>query len=78
MGRYQEGDHVKFGVTHERSEDREWIWLSVDDSDDEQQVVFGQLDSDPVVGTDIKVGRHLAVHYGRVRQHRRSSDFQTD
>jgi len=57
MGRYHEGDHVKFEVKDEQSGDLEWIWLLVDHSDDEQQVVFGQLDSEPVVATDMKRGQ---------------------
>jgi uncharacterized protein YegJ (DUF2314 family) len=78
MARYQKGDHVKFEVTHEQSGDSEWIWLLVDESNDEQQVVFGQLDSEPVVATNMKRGQQLAVGYGQVREHRRPSDFQTD
>jgi hypothetical protein len=42
MAHYQKGDYVKFEVTHEQSGEREWVWLSVDNSSDEQQVVFGQ------------------------------------
>jgi hypothetical protein len=57
MGIYQEGDHVKFEVKDEQSGEVEWIWLLVDRSDDEQQVVFGQLDSEPVVATDMKRGQ---------------------
>ncbi len=67
MAQCQKGDHVKFEVTHELSGDSEWIWLLVDDSNDEQQVVFGQLDSEPVVATDMKRGQHLAVSYQQVR-----------
>jgi hypothetical protein len=54
MAHYQKGDYVKFEVTHEQSGEREWVWLSVDNSSDEQQVVFGQLDSEPVVATSLK------------------------
>jgi hypothetical protein len=57
MGRYHEGDHVKFEVKDEQSGEVEWIWLLVDRSDDEQQLVFGQLDSEPVVATDMKRGQ---------------------
>ncbi len=63
MARYQKGDHVKFEVTHEQSGDSEWIWLLVDDCNDEQQVVFGQLDSEPVVATDLKRGQWLPVSF---------------
>ena len=56
MAQYEKGDYVKFEMTHEQSGEREWVWLSVDNSSDEQQVVFGQLDSEPVVATDVKWG----------------------
>ncbi|MGB2678558.1 MAG: DUF2314 domain-containing protein [Candidatus Acidiferrum sp.] len=75
MGRYQAGDHVKFEVKDERSGEVEWIWLSVDHSDDEQQLVFGQLDSEPVVATDMKRGQALAVSYHQVRDHKKPSEF---
>jgi hypothetical protein len=75
MGRYQEGDHVKFEVKDERSGEVEWIWLLVDHSDDEQQLVFGQLDSEPVVATDMKRGQPLAVSYQQVRDHKKLSEF---
>jgi hypothetical protein len=60
MPRYEKGDHVKFEVTQESSGEREWMWLLVDRSDDEQQVVFGQLDTEPVVIGDMKRGQLLA------------------
>ncbi len=75
MGRYHEGDHVKFEVKDEQSGDLEWIWLLVDHSDDEQQVVFGQLDSEPVVAADMKRGQLLAVSYQQVRDHKKPSEF---
>jgi len=78
MAQYEKGDYVKFEMTHEQSGEREWVWLSVDNSSDEQQVVFGQLDSEPVVATDVKRGQHLAVSYALVREHKRASDFQTE
>lgn len=45
MGRYLHDDFVKIEVTDERSGEVEWIWLLVDRSDDDRQLVFGQLDS---------------------------------
>jgi hypothetical protein len=67
MGTYQKGDHVKIEVIHEQSGEAEWMWLLVDRGEDEQQLVFGQLDSEPVVATDMKRGQHLAVSYQQVR-----------
>lgn len=54
MSKYQKGDHVRIEVTDEKSGDSEWTWLLVSSSDDNQQLVFGQLDSEPVVGTSLK------------------------
>jgi len=72
MGTYKKGDHVKIEVIHEQSEESEWMWLLVDRSDDEQRLVFGQLDSEPVVAVDMKRGQLLAVSYDQVRDHRKS------
>jgi hypothetical protein len=71
MGKFQKGDHVKFEVADETSGKSEWMWLLVEDSDDEQKIVFGKLDSQPVVATDMRVGQELAVSYEKVRDHRR-------
>jgi uncharacterized protein YegJ (DUF2314 family) len=71
MGKFQKGDHVKFEVAHEASGESEWVWLLVEDSDDVQAIVFGKLDSQPVVVTDMRVGQELAVSYEKVRDHRR-------
>jgi hypothetical protein len=76
MARYQKGDHVKIEVTNEQSRDSEWMWLLVDHSDDEQQLVFGQLDSDPVVATDMNRDQALAVRSQQVRDHRKLSAFE--
>jgi uncharacterized protein YegJ (DUF2314 family) len=71
MGRFQQGDHVKIEVSNEGSDESEWMWLLVRESDDEQEVVFGTLDSQPVVISDMRVGQELAVSYDKIRDHRR-------
>jgi hypothetical protein len=71
MGIYQKGDHVKIEATNEHSRESEWMWLLVGKSDDEQEIVFGQLDSEPVVANEMRVGQLLAVSYDRVCDHRR-------
>ena len=71
MGMYQKGDHLKIEVTNERSQECEWMWLIVDICDNERQIVFGQLDSEPITGNDMRVGQLLAVSYDRVREHKR-------
>lgn len=71
MGKYQIGDHVKFEVVDGRSGEAEWLWLSVHRSDDENGIVFGRLDSQPIVMTDMKFGQELAVSYDNIREHHR-------
>ena len=56
MGTYPKGDYVKIKVPNEQSSESEWMWLLVDSCEDEQQPVFGQLDSEPVAATDMKRG----------------------
>lgn len=61
MGRYQQGDHVKIEVVEEQSGESEWMWLLVDHSDDEQGLVFGKLDSEPIVARRMRREEELAV-----------------
>ena len=71
MGKFKKGDHVKFEITYDASGESEWMWLLVEHSDDEQKIVFGKLDSQPVVATGMRVGQELAVSYEKVRDHRK-------
>jgi hypothetical protein len=61
MGKYQQGEHVKIEVVEEQSGESEWMWLLVDHSDDEQQPVFGKLDSEPIVAKHMRREGDLAV-----------------
>jgi hypothetical protein len=74
VSKYEKGDHIKFEVADDGSGQSEWVWLLVDDSDDEQELVFGKLDSQPIVATDMKLGMELAVSYEKIRDHRRFTD----
>ena len=71
MGRYSKGQHVKFEAVSAQSGESEWMWLLVDRSDDDSEIVFGKLDSQPVVITDMHLGQELAVSYANVREYRR-------
>lgn len=71
MGKYEKGDHVKIEVRNEGSSESEWIWLFVESSDDSEELVFGKLDSQPIVNTDMKLGQELAVSYDNIREHKR-------
>jgi uncharacterized protein YegJ (DUF2314 family) len=71
MGRYSKGDHVKIEVVNEHSGESEWMWMLVERSDDHDRLVFGKLDSQPIVVTDMHLGQELAVSYDNIREHRR-------
>ena len=71
MGKYEKGDHVKIEIEDQGLRVGEWLWLLVDHSDDEQQLVFGRLDNEPISSTTLRLGQQLAVSYEKIRDHRR-------
>jgi hypothetical protein len=73
---YQAGDYVKVEFRDEHIEESEWMWLKVSSCDDALRVVFGQLDSEPVVMTGLTLGSELAVSYGNIRDHRTLQSFR--
>lgn len=74
MSTYQPGDHIKVEFTDEQTGESEWMWVVVDRPDDDRRLIFGRLDSQPVVnGGTLKVGQQLAVSYENIRDHRRFS-----
>jgi uncharacterized protein YegJ (DUF2314 family) len=70
VGKYAKGDYVKAEFTDDDKHESEWMWVLVDDSDDEARIVFGRLDSQPIVLTELHLGQELAVSYDLVREHR--------
>ena len=73
MGTYSKGDHVKVEFVDKRSGKSEWMWILVDSSDDNLRLVFGHLDSEPVINTDVRLGQQLAVSYDNIQQHLKKS-----
>lgn len=71
MSAFRTGEHVKVEFRDDESHESEWMWVLVDRCDDDKRVVFGKLDSQPVVHTKLKAGQELAVSYDNVRDHRR-------
>ncbi len=50
-------------------------YVKVEFKDDRNRLVFGWLDSEPVVFPErLKLGQHLAVSYDNIRDSRRFSD----
>jgi hypothetical protein len=74
--KFEPGDHVKFEVKDEKTGEAEWMWLRVDYCDEPNKMVFGWLDSQPIVFTaDMRLGQHLAVSYANIREHKKETDF---
>ena len=76
MGTYKKDDSVKIEVVNEATKERQWMWLLVESSDDKQRIVFGTLDSEPIVNTDLRLGMKLAVTYAHIREHLPASSFK--
>lgn len=48
----------------------------MDSCDNEEGILFGRLDNEPVVGTGLRLGDELAVSYDKVVEHRKANDFE--
>ena len=68
---YAAGDHVKFEIRDDKTGESEWMWLKVERTDESSRVVFGILDSQPVVfAHQMRLGQQLAVSFDNIRDHR--------
>jgi hypothetical protein len=56
MSTYQPGGYVKVEFTDGSTGESEWMWVKVEHADDAGEVVFGQLDNNPVVNKDLRRG----------------------
>ena len=76
MNMYTAGDYIKAEFRDEQSGEAEWMWVRVESDDPVRRVVFGTLDSEPVVSTDLRLGMQLAVSYDNIRDHRTPASFE--
>jgi hypothetical protein len=67
MGKYNRGDYVKFELADTACNKSEWLWMIVDFCDDEAALIFGRLDSVPVVTMNLRIGQEIAVSFENVR-----------
>ena len=53
------------------------MWVIVRRRNDENRLVYGTLDSEPVKedGGKVKLGSDLAISYDELREHRKASEF---
>jgi len=77
MASYEPGDYIKAEFKDDMTGESEWMWLRVDYCDEAERIVFGQLDSQPVLdhGEKLKLGSQIAVSYKNIRQHKKASEF---
>lgn len=76
MPKYAPGDFVKVEFRDEKSGESEWMWVRVEFADDSRRMVFGWLDSQPIVlSDDFHLGQRLAVSYDNVRDHAKDTEF---
>jgi hypothetical protein len=78
MAMYNRGDYIKAEFRNDQTGESEWMWVRIDSCDDEKQVVFGELDSAPVLdyGGKIGLGSQLAVSYENIREFRKAAEFR--
>lgn len=69
------GDYVKVEFKDAARGESEWMWVKVDHADEENPLVFGTLDNEPVVNADLRLGMELAVSFDNIREHLKSSAF---
>lgn len=51
------------------------MWVRVKNSDNKKKIVFGWLDNEPIVNTDLRLGMELAISFDKVREHVKDSSF---
>src|ERR1019366_6074562 len=70
---YAPGDYVKVEFPDKTTGISEWMWVRVSRCDDQKQLVFGTLDSEPFNDYDgqIGLGSELAVSFSPIREHRK-------
>lgn len=53
------------------------MWVRVESSNDDECLLFGVLDNEPVLehGQDAGLGAKLAISYDKVRDHKKSREF---
>jgi hypothetical protein len=78
MPSYAPGDYVKVEFPDEVTGIGEWMWVRVENCDDEKQLVFGRLDNEPLndYAGKLMLGSQLAVSYAQIRDHKTPSAFR--
>jgi hypothetical protein len=72
VAKYDSGDYIKAEFRDEQSGESEWMWVRISSCDEDKQIVFGRLDSVPILdhGRKLKLGSDSAISYSNIREHR--------
>ena len=76
---YERGDRIKVEFPDEVTGVGEWMWVRVDRCDYPRRLVFGVLDNVPLndYGNALRLGSELAVSFDQIRDHKKSSEFES-
>ena len=69
------GDYIKVEFKDAAKDAGEWMWVKVDHIDEENRLVFGTLDNEPVANADLRLGMEMAVSFDNIREHVKPSAF---
>ena len=69
------GDYIKAAFKNETSGESEWMWVKVERTDEKTHIVFGALDTEPLVNPDLHLGMKLAVSFDNIREHMKDAAF---
>jgi hypothetical protein len=75
--RYEKGDLVKVEFPDDVTGISEWMWVRVNSCDYPSEIIFDVLDSEPIndVTGKLRLGTSLAIHFSKVLEHRKPSEF---
>lgn len=76
---FEPGDYIKVEFESENGMPGEWMWVIVQNRDDNERIVYGRLDNESLndVSGRLNIGSQLAISYDKVREHRKPSEFTT-
>ena len=74
---YERGDYVKAEFPDETTGIGEWMWVRVTRCDEDKRLIFGVLDNEPLNDYQDKIdlGSELAIHYSKIRDHKKPTEF---
>ena len=72
---YACGDYLKVEFRDDESGESGLMCVKVESDDPASRIVWGILESEPIVSTRPRLGIQLAVSYDSIREHRTAASF---